>query len=259
MTSDRKIDYLASPTKVNMADRWFEIASIDHFWIRRRFQVFQRLAGTLIASAREIAEAGCGHGLLQLQVENAYGKPVIGFDLNDFALKQNVSSFSAICCYDVCQKAVSFRNRFDLILLFDVLEHIADEDKFLSALMYHLAPKGKIVVNVPAGHWAYSKYDQAAGHVRRYTIGSMRETAQRNNLKIANWTYWGLPLLLPLLIRKLWLIGNKDKDKIISTGFDSRTDGINNLLGVASQCEPIPQKIIGSSLMVVLQNGSEDG
>src|SRR2546422_2273874 len=39
---------------VSMADRWFEIAVMEHFWIRRRFYVFRRLAGSLIAKAREI-------------------------------------------------------------------------------------------------------------------------------------------------------------------------------------------------------------
>ena len=55
-----------------MADRWFEIAAIDHFWIRRRFEVFQRLAGGLIANAPEIVEIGCGHGLLQMQIEREH-------------------------------------------------------------------------------------------------------------------------------------------------------------------------------------------
>jgi hypothetical protein len=82
MNSARTITYLSPPAEVSMADRWFEIAAIDHFWIRRRFEVFQRLADGLIGSAREIAEIGCGHGLLQLQIETAYGRDVAGFDLN---------------------------------------------------------------------------------------------------------------------------------------------------------------------------------
>jgi methylase of polypeptide subunit release factors len=84
-----------------MADRWFEVAGIDHFWIRRRFEVFRRLAGELVANAREIAEIGCGHGLLQLQLETAYDRAVAGFDLNEVALKQNVSRRSAVNCYDI--------------------------------------------------------------------------------------------------------------------------------------------------------------
>ena len=238
-----------------MADRWFEVAPIDHFWVRRRFEVFRWLASGLIANAREIAEIGCGHGLLQLQIEEAYDRSVTGFDLNEVALKQNMSRRSAINCYDIYQKDPALQGKFDLIFLFDVLEHITDEDGFLSALLFHLAPSGKLAVNVPAGMWAYSAYDIAAGHVRRYSIPSLRETAKRSDLTIKQRTYWGLPLVPTLVLRKLWLLGQHDKDKIISAGFDSRTNVINQLLGMVSRCEPIPQSFLGTSLMAVLQVG----
>ena len=238
-----------------MADRWFAIAAIDHFWIRRRFDVLQRLAGGLISGAREMAEIGCGHGVFQRQIELAYGREVTGFDLNEYALKQNLSRISKVCCYDIHQKDAALRERFDLIFLFDVLEHIADEDRFLEALMFHLAPGGKLVVNVPAGQWAYSAYDEAAGHVRRYSLGALRQTARRNHLEAADWTYWGLPLVPSLLLRKLWLMGMHDQEKIISAGFDSRTPAINKILGFVSRCEPIPQKLLGTSLMAVFQAG----
>lgn len=254
-TSAREITYLSAPAPVSMADQWFTIASPGHFWIRRRFEVFRRLAGGLVLTCREIAEVGCGHGLLQRAIEEAYGREVAGFDLNEFALKQNLSRLSRIYCYDTCEKSPAFRERFDLLLLFDVLEHIADEDHFLSALRFHLAPGGKLVVNVPAGQWAYSAYDHAAGHVRRYSICSLEEAVQRSGFKVADWTYWGFPLIPSLLLRKLWLLGRRDQDEIISSGFGPRSRTINAVLGLASRCEPIPQRLLGTSLMAVLQSG----
>ncbi len=251
----RNIEYLSAPAPVSMADQWFEIAAIDHFWIRRRFDVLRRLAGSLIPGAREIADIGCGHGLLQRRIEEVYGRAVTGFDLNEYALKQNLSRISKVCCYDIHKKDATLRERFDLIFLFDVLEHITDEDRFFKALMFHLAPGGKVVVNVPAGKWAYSAYDEAAGHVRRYSIGTLRAAAGRNDLEVTDWSYWGLPLVPALALRKLWLMGNHDQKKIISTGFDSRTLAINKTLGFVARCEPIPQKLLGTSLMAVFKAG----
>jgi SAM-dependent methyltransferase len=236
-----------------MADRWFDIASLDHFWIRRRFEVLQDLCGGMIADAGEIAEIGCGHGLLQRQIEDAYGREVIGFDLNEYALKQNVSRRSRICCYDIFEMEPALKEKFDVIFLFDVLEHIEDENGFLKALLFHLAPQGKLILNVPAGQWAHSEYDVAAGHVRRYMIKTLRETALRNGLSIQEWTYWGLPLVPTLIIRKLWLMGKRDKSKIITTGFDSRSATVNNALGALSRWEWIPQKTLGTSLMAVME------
>jgi len=101
--AERQIEYLTPPTKVSMTDGYFELASLGHFWVRRRFEVFQKLAGKLVSSAREMAEIGCGQGLLKREM--AYGREVMGFDLNDNGLKHNLSQRSRVICYDVFQKA----------------------------------------------------------------------------------------------------------------------------------------------------------
>ena len=253
ISSLRKVEYLSPPAEVSMADRWFEVASPEHFWIRRRLQVLQKLAGDLIACAGEIAEIGCGHGLLQRQIEDTYGREVTGFDLNEYALHHNKSRRGSVVCYDIFQKNLILLSKFELIFLFDVLEHIKEEDSFLEATLFHLARKGKVILNVPAGQWAYSAYDQAVGHVRRYSITTLRETAARSNLHVQAWSYWGLPLIPTLTLRKLWVWGRRDKAAIIQSGFDSRSTLINGLLGVAARCETIPQKLLGASLMAILE------
>lgn len=253
----RTIAYLSPPAPVSMADSWYEIASINHFWIQRRFAVLQRLTDGMIAAAKELAEIGCGNGLLQRQIEDACGREVTGFDLNEYALKQNVSRKSKVCCYDIFQAEATLRERFDVIFLFDVLEHITDEDRFLEALMFHLAPGGHVLVNVPAGQWAYSEYDVAAGHVRRYTIKTLRAAAQRNHLQVKAWSYWGLPLVPTLMVRRLWLMGKRGQSKIIKAGFDARTTTINRILGVLSRCEMIPQTLLGTSLMAVFSGNGQ--
>jgi hypothetical protein len=96
-------------------------------------------------------------------------------------------------------------------------------------------------------------YDEAAGHKRRYSIRTMRNSMGRSGLGVTKWTYWGLPLVPALMLRKLWLLGKHDQDKIISEGFDSRSPFINNFLATASKCEPIPQKLVGTSLMAVVE------
>jgi len=254
-TKEHKIEYLSRPAQVSMTDGYFELASLDHFWVRRRFDVFRALAGSLTTEAHEMAEVGCGHGMLQRQVEQEYGRDVTGFDLNENGLKHNLSQLSRVCCYNIHETLESLRARFDLIFLWDVLEHIPDENRFLQALTFHLAPGGKLVVNVPAGEWAYSGYDRAAGHVRRYSINTLREVAERNNLALLEWTYWGLPLVPVLLVRKFRSQGKDDGGKVYSAGFDTRTTSLNRAMGFLAKCEVLPQKLLGTSLMAVLRVG----
>lgn len=245
------IDYISRPRAINMTDKWFEVVSSDHFWVQRRFQVFQALAGDLVGRARNIVEIGCGNGLLQRQIEDFYGREVTGCDLNEFALGRNMSRRSPLLCYDIHERKKDLHERFDLVFLFDVLEHV-DDGPFLEAVKFHLAPGGRIVVNVPAGQWAYCEYDRAAGHFRRYSVRSLREALQHREMQIAKWSYWGLPLVPSLLLRKLWLKGEHDEGKIVTFGFHSRTMLLNRCLRVIARCERIPQKVIGTSLMAVL-------
>jgi SAM-dependent methyltransferase len=249
----KKIEYLSTPAQVSMTDGYFELASLDHFWVARRFEVFRQLAGHLMENAGEIAEIGCGQGLLQRQIEEAYGRAIIGFDLNETGLAHNLSKFSRVCCYDIYQCDSTFKQRFDLVFLWDVIEHIQEEDAFLQAVLFHLAPGGKLVVNVPAGEWAFSEYDRAAGHYRRYSIRSMRETAERSGLEIVRWSYWGLPLVPTVALRKLWLMGKRNLREVYSSGFGVRIKPVNSALRFISKWELIPQKIAGTSLMSVLE------
>jgi SAM-dependent methyltransferase len=255
--SSRTIEYLSQPAAVSMADAWFEIASADHFWIRRRFQVLRKLAGQFIATAREMAEIGCGNGLLQREIEEAYHREVTGFDLNEYALRKNVSLRSRVCCYDILEKNANLRSRYDVIFLFDVLEHIAEEDPFLQAVLFHLKPSGKLIINVPAGEWAFSAYDTAAGHVRRYSIATLSNSLRRNDMHPIATTYWGLPLVPTLALRKLWLMGKQDSNQIISTGFDSRSRFLNGVLAALSTCETLPQQLLGTSVMAVFSQATQ--
>src|SRR5215471_12398609 len=129
-TGAAMIEYLSEPLAVSMGEQWFEIAAMDHFWVVRRFHVLQALGGEIIGNAKEIGEIGCGNGLLQRQIEIGYARGVTGLDLNEYALKRNVSARSRVCCYDIRDRKPEFAGSFDLIFLFDVLEHITDEYAF---------------------------------------------------------------------------------------------------------------------------------
>jgi len=253
----RKIKYLSAPAAVSMTDGYFELASLDHFWVRRRFEVFQRMAGELVANAKELLDVGCGQGMLQRQMEQAYDREVAGFDLNENGLKHNLSESGSVYCYDLFQRDAQFEHRFDLVFLWDVLEHISDEDSFLGALLFHLSKGGHVVINVPAGEWAFSGYDTAAGHVRRYSDCNLFPVLGRNGLQVLKWTYWGLPLSPVLLVRKIMLSSSGNQQQNYCSGFGVRSGLVNRVMGIVSKLEVIPQKIAGTSLMAVLEVGDQ--
>ena len=58
---------------------------------------------------------------------------------------------------------------YDVVVAFDVLEHIADDRQAAAWICDHLAPGGHLIVSVPAYQWLFSDHDVALQHFRRYT------------------------------------------------------------------------------------------
>jgi SAM-dependent methyltransferase len=238
---------------VSMADSWFELANLDHFWVRRRFEVMLKLADAAIRQAQNISEVGCGNGLVQRYLEDHYGVSVAGFELNELALKQSCSRTSPLYCYNIHERAEHLKSQFDLVILFDVLEHIEDEGGFLASIKHHMTDSARLLINVPALQSLYSMYDEAAGHVRRYNIRQMTKSAEASGFRVSSFTYWGLPLMPLLVLRKGLLAFRRGEKEIISSGFDPGSPALNAALMRLSRCEILPQKWMGTSLMAVLE------
>jgi hypothetical protein len=245
-----RIEFVSPPEAVNMADDWFGIANLDHFWIRRRFQVAVQLLGRVNPSECVIGEVGCGNGLIQRQFEMHYGVPVDGYELNVASLRQNVSRLSHLRCYNIFERRPEFRHRYDLLLLFDVLEHIQDDGAFLDAALEMVKPRGWLLVNVPALPSLYSAYDKAAGHVRRYSLPDITDRLEKQGLVVERASYWGLGLLPALWVRKR-LLERVKPDRVIERGFSPGNDLVNRGMLLLSQLEPLPQSWAGTSVMAL--------
>ncbi len=246
-----EIEYLSNPERVNMGDHYFEMATPEHFWIRRRFNVFKKLFDTTLLKKLSVGEIGCGSGVLLRQLEDTFSVIADGFDLNEFALKNAISKKSKLYCYNISDKNPAFKEKYDLILLFDVLEHIHNHNTFIENVLFHIKKGGTLVVNVPASQKLFSKYDIAAGHVKRYEPKDLMDIEKKHNLSTKNWSYWGLPLLPLAIFRKILLNKKSNNDEVLQFGFGKRNNVVNTALTFFSNIEVIPQQVFGTSIMWV--------
>ena len=67
----------------------------------------------------------------------------------------------------------------DLIVLFDVLEHVEQDEASLVAMRRLLKPGGRIVLTVPAHQWLWSAHDVGLHHMRRYSRSLLRERIEK--------------------------------------------------------------------------------
>ena len=99
---------------------------------------------------------------------------MVGLELwfDGFASPRN--DLPARWCKATCATALS-ESPFDLIGMFDVLEHIPEELETLVALREALAPGGRLMLTVPAHQYLWSYFDEAAHHCRRYSSQEIRD------------------------------------------------------------------------------------
>jgi 2-polyprenyl-3-methyl-5-hydroxy-6-metoxy-1,4-benzoquinol methylase len=243
---------LSAPQSVSMAEVYFDLVHPDHFWAARRFDVLVKLAGGVLGPQKVCAEIGCGNGVLQNQLAKRFGMGVDGIDLCLKALEQSVAESGTLYYYDVFQRAPEFKEKYDVIFLFDVLEHIRDDLGFLNACLYHVKAGGHVVVNVPARKELFSKYDIVAGHVRRYDLPALRRLVDSAGLQMIGCTYWGMPLYPVLLLRKL-VLRFSGEPAAYQRGFTPPNRLTNSLLRTLSRLEWTPQLLLGTSIMAVLE------
>ena len=68
--------------------------------------------------------------------------------------------------------------------LFDVVEHMEDDHKFLETIRIHLSSHGRIYLTVPAYQALWSGADVVAGHYRRYSRRVLRELLERVGFEV---------------------------------------------------------------------------
>ncbi len=77
----------------------------------------------------------------------------------------------------------------DLICLFDVLEHVAEDEASLAAIRKMLKPGGRVLLTVPAHQWLWSTHDVELHHMRRYSRTLLRERIEKAGYAIDLMSY----------------------------------------------------------------------
>ena len=70
-------------------------------------------------------------------------------------------------------------DHFGLVVAFDVLEHIEEDDQVVAEIARVVRPGGLVLIAVPADPRLWSEHDSDVGHVRRYTGRTGRPLRRR--------------------------------------------------------------------------------
>lgn len=163
-------------------------AETRHFWqLSRNHFIADELARIGVRRGDRILELGCGGGCVSGHLARM-GYSVTGVDGHvPRILEAAARAPTARFIVDDLSRdgALSDQADFDVVALFDVIEHLDDPKSALEQALEHARAGGHVVGTVPALMALWSDADRRAGHRRRYDreslaaiLGSVRGAAR---------------------------------------------------------------------------------
>ncbi len=206
----------------------------SHWWFSSKRALFLALLESRLGAAPlRILDAGCGSGAVAAEF-GRFG-PVVAMDRSLEAL--HLARSRGITTL-VNADAASFpfpKDSFDLVLAFDVIEHIDDDAAFVSSLAGVLKPGGALAVHVPAWPFMWSRHDEILEHKRRYTLQSLRSLVQESGLVLEH-IGWSTCSVFPAAaaLRTLRRLSGREPE---SADLGVVAAPINSLLAMVGRCE----------------------
>ncbi|WP_306598491.1 bifunctional 2-polyprenyl-6-hydroxyphenol methylase/3-demethylubiquinol 3-O-methyltransferase UbiG [Geothrix sp. 21YS21S-2] len=172
-----------------------------HFWFRSRNRLIAWALGRHAPRPGTFLEVGCGTGFVLQGLAALF--PSTRFTGAEFHVEGLPFAAKRVPGADFLQldaRRLPFEAEFDVIGLFDVLEHIPEDDQVLVAVAAAVKPGGTVMVTVPQHPWLWSVVDEKASHVRRYTRAMLLDRLAGAGLRPVLATSF-VSLLLPLLVQ----------------------------------------------------------
>ncbi len=165
------------------------IAQPDYWWYQARSDLLETSLARYAEGARLALDLGSADGPSAAWLRES-AERTVSLDIDPRGLVGGGVCGSAM--------ALPFGDlTFDVVAAFDVVEHCAPEADVLCEVARVLAPGGRFLMSVPAYQWAWSDFDAANGHHRRYTRARAVEAVERAGFEVDRATY-GFTSVFPL-------------------------------------------------------------
>ena len=167
----------------------------DYWWSAARSQIVVNAVNAFAGRESCVLEVGCGRGTVVKRLRDAeiqcYGVEVA-----------DVEPVAAVAPYvraatDAVALPADERQRYDTILLLDVIEHIPEPVPFLRNLVDAFPNLSRVIITVPARQELWSNYDDFYGHYRRYTIATLDKLSRELDWTSKRKGYFFHSLYLP--------------------------------------------------------------
>jgi SAM-dependent methyltransferase len=227
-----------------------------HWWFVGRRKIIEAVLDKFFkkSSSNNILEIGCGTGG-NLALLSTYGK-LTAVELFDEAIE--IATKKNICPIHKgsIPGNLELEDKFDLICMLDVLEHIEDDSAAANYLASQLNPNGMLLMTVPAYMFLWSAHDEIHHHKRRYTRSGLEAIIINSGLKMKYSSYFNT-FLFPIIF--LARLAGKLLNKAEASDVSMPSPIVNLALQSIFQLEKFMLKMtalpFGVSILVIAEKG----
>jgi SAM-dependent methyltransferase len=173
-----------------------------HFWMVARNKLLLLVFEKYVNREDSIVEIGAGTAnVARYLKENGYNNISIG-DVHLKALEYG-GKYGVKHRYQFDIIKAPFSKHFDVVGMFDVLEH-TDDDLAIAKSVYRMLKKGgKVILTVPAHMWLWSREDAIPGHRRRYEVNQLKDLFEKSGFRVLKVSAFFVSILPLLYLRRL--------------------------------------------------------
>jgi SAM-dependent methyltransferase len=175
-----------------------------YFWFRARNELILWALEAYCPSFCSFLEIGCGTGYVLSGVSARY--PSTALYASEILVDGLPFAFARVPRAEFMQmdaRNIPFREEFDVIGAFDVLEHIDEDAQVLAQAWAALKLGGILLLTVPQHRWLWSYIDEYACHVRRYSAEELHRKLGLAGFEVLRSTSFVTVLLPPMLLSRL--------------------------------------------------------
>ena len=187
------------------ATHFSRLAALEagHFWFEARNQLIAWAMRRYFPNTGCFLEVGCGTGFVLCRLQREFPTCEFwGSEIQAEGLKFAAERVARSRLIQMDAHRMPFRERFDAIGAFDVLEHIEDDGWVLKEIYRSIRPAGGLLLTVPQHPYLFSRADETAGHVRRYRASELRRRVEEAGFRVRRMTsFVSLPFPLMLMRR----------------------------------------------------------
>jgi len=203
--------FLSFAPSLSDTSEGFEAAFFDtlallepgNFWFESRnrllIEMIHRYFPTMLGSGNFL-EIGCGTGFVLSRIHTAFSTVnMVGSEIFDQGLRYAKQRLPDATLIQMDARQIPFVDEFDFIGIFDVLEHIAEDEQVLSQMFQAVKPGGGIMITVPQHRFLWSAMDEYGHHCRRYMRPELVGKVRAAGFEVMDTTSF-VSLLMPLIV-----------------------------------------------------------